>query len=202
MAMRELKTLRQERRRRGAPEETRARLVAGAAEVFNREGYFGTDSTGIAREAGYAAGTFYKHFPDKRAILLAAYENWVTAEWRAIEEEMAAGGAPGQVAGRIVDLVVRLHTRWRGLRASLLALVPVDANVRRFYRDQRRRQLALIAEMRRRRGARPRPAAEDAVLLFALERSCDAIAVGEVRDLSLDRDEVLLALRALVERAL
>src|ERR1700752_2615921 len=72
------------RPRRGKPSDTRARLVTTAAAVFNRVGYHGTDSNRLARAAGYAPATFYKHFAHKRAIFLAAYEAWVTAEWEAI----------------------------------------------------------------------------------------------------------------------
>src|SRR5439155_19483347 len=73
------------RPRRGSPAETRARLVAAAAREFGRVGYDGTDSNRLARAAGYAPGTFYKHFADKRAIFLEAYRAWVTAEWVAID---------------------------------------------------------------------------------------------------------------------
>ncbi len=53
-------------------DDTRDRLVAAAARAFNRAGYHGTDSNRIARAAGYAPATFYKHFADKRAIFVAA----------------------------------------------------------------------------------------------------------------------------------
>jgi AcrR family transcriptional regulator len=156
----------------------------------------------IARAAGYAAGTFYKHFADKSEALLAAYERWVTAEWRAVEEEVAAGGTTREIADRIVCLVLELHVRWRGLRAALATLLATDAEARRFHRDQRRRQLEMMRAQRERRGQRPRPAEEDAVLLFTLERTCDAVAGGELRDLSLDRDATLGVLRRLLEEAL
>lgn len=202
MKARKLPALRRARPRRGTPEETRSRLIAAAAELFNRDGYFQTDSVRIAQKAGYASGTFYKHFQDKRAILLAAYESWVTTEWRAIEDEVMAGGVAREVADRIVRLVLDIHVRWPGLRASLAALLAQDPEARRFHRAQRRRQLEMIRALRARRGGRPRPAEQDAVLLFALERTCDAIAAGELRALSLDPEATLSALRDLVERTL
>lgn len=195
-------TLRAERRRRGTPEETRERLVAAAAELFNRDGWAPTDAGRIARAAGYAVGTFYKHFADKRESLLAAYEHWVDAEWHEVERALRSSGSSREIAERIVALVLRLHVRWRGLRASLAALVASDAHARRFHRAQRRRQLVMMAELRARRGARPRATEEDAVLLFTLERVCDALAAGEHRDLALDRERTLRALRDQVARAL
>ena len=194
--------LRAERRRRGTPEETRDRLVAAAAEVFNRDGWAATDAGRIARAAGYAVGTFYKHFADKQEILLAAYERWVDAEWRTVEREMLSGGPPREVAERIVAFVLRLHVRWRGLRAALAAVVASDAHARRFHRVQRRRQLAMMADLRARRRARPRAEEEDAVLLFTLERVCDAIAAGELRDLALERETTVRLLEDQVARAI
>jgi AcrR family transcriptional regulator len=180
------------RPRRGRPEDTRDRLVAAAAEVFNRDGYRGTDSNRLARAAGYAPATFYKHFPDKRAIFLAAYEAWVTAEWEAVESIVRARGERTLLAQRLVDSTLARHRRWRGLRASLRALVAEDACARAFYRRQRRRQLRLLARLTSRDGT---PRAEHAMLLYTLERVCDAVADGELADLGLTVEAVTRLLR-------
>lgn len=193
--------LRGVRPRRGAPEDTRARLVAAAAEAFNRHGFHNVDSNRIAKEAGYAAGTFYKHFPDKRAAFLAAYEAWVTTEWGAIGGELAARRPRAALAERILALVLEHHQRWRGLRASMSSLLVEDAEVRAFHRAQRRRQLELLAALRGDR-APARTAEDDALLLFTLERTCDAIANGEAKDLGLDRERLLAPLRTQIEAAL
>jgi AcrR family transcriptional regulator len=209
------------RPRRGAPEETRERLVAAAAEVLNRAGYYGTDSNALARAAGYAPATFYKHFADKRAILLAAYESWVAAEWRHIGAALRAdpaprrGGAepvrsprsrgPGSAGGKggerlaeeLTDWILAHHRRWRGLRASVLALVGSDPAVRDFYVAQRRRQLEILREMRG-RGVKAGDREADALLLFTFERACDALAGGEAEALGLRA----LALRGLLVRLL
>ena len=187
--------LRGRRPRRGQPDATRARLVATAAVVFNRDGYHGTDSNRLARAAGYAPATFYKHFPDKRALFLAAYEAWVTLEWTAVEHAVAGGGSADALAGQVVALVLAMHRRWRGLRASLRALVANDPIARAFYRAQRRRQLRLLAALAPRRA---RPRAEDALLLFTLERVADAIADGELTDLGVAVAPTVTRLRTLV----
>jgi AcrR family transcriptional regulator len=195
-------TLRRARPRRGAPEDTRARLVAAAAELFNRHGYHRTDSNRIARAAGYAAGTFYKHFADKGDAFLAAYEDWVTTEWDAIAGELGAARSRDGAAERILALVLRHHTRWRGLRSSLTALLAEDAKVRSFHRAQRRRQLATLHGLRGGGAAPPGQMERDAVLLFTLERICDAVANGEVRDLGLDRERVLALVRDTIVAAI
>jgi AcrR family transcriptional regulator len=186
------------RPRRGSPESTRERLVAAAAALFNRFGYEGTDSNRIARAAGYATGTFYKHFKNKREIFLAAYETWVSAEWKAVELELSATEKPEEIARRLVSTGIDFHTQWRGLRASLLQLVFSDPTVRQFYRAQRRRQLEVVAELRAKIGGRPRHREEDAIHLFTTERTFDAIANGEIETLGLDRAALIESMIAKV----
>ena len=199
MSNRRKKAPKADRPRRGTPEQTRARLVDTAGEIFNRVGYHGTDSNQIAKEAGYATGTFYKHFKDKREAFLAVYEAWVTSEWSAVDTELSSGRNPEETARRLVKLSIDFHTRWRGLRASLIELVFTDEEVRRFYRSQRRRQLDVIAQLRHRLGIPPGRREDDAILLFTTERTYDAIGQGELQALGLDRDIVV---EVMVEKVL
>lgn len=182
------------RPRRGTPDGTRQRLIAAAAEVINRDGYFGTDSNAIARAAGYAPATFYKHFVDKRAILLAAYEGWVATEWQHIDAVQRSAPA-GRRARALTTWILAHHRRWRGLRASVLGLVGADPLVRDFYVAQRRRQLDVLRELRDTRRVRADDRERDALLLYSFERTCDALANGEAEALGLDAEqlETLLA---------
>ncbi len=182
------------RPRRGSPEQTRDRLIVAAAALFNRAGYHGTDSNHIARAAGYSTGSFYKHFKDKREIFLAAYETWVSSEWKGVAAVLSEGGSNRDIARRLVKLSVEFHTRWRGLRASLRELVFTDATVRRFYRKLRRRQLDLMADLRKKKGRRPHRREEDLIHLYTTERTYDAIAQGELREMGLSRTFVLEAM--------
>jgi AcrR family transcriptional regulator len=191
-----------ERPQRGSPEQTRQRLVLAAAEAFNRDGYAGTDSNRIAREAGYAPGTFYKHFEDKRAIFLAVYADWVAREWKDVSATLAESATAAERARAIVEMFLEHHRRWSGFRASLRALVATDAEVRDFYRDQRRRQLEMLADIRRERGHRARSREEDALLLYTLERTADAIAEDEPRALGVALAPLRQLLVDLVERRL
>jgi AcrR family transcriptional regulator len=188
------KTLKPPRPRRGGPAQTRERLIAAAANLFNRFGYHGTGTNRIAHEAGYSTGTFYKHFKDKREVFLSAYEFWVTSEWCAVAEEVKSTAPPEELANRLVTMAISFHSRWKGLRASLLELVFSDSEVRSFYRAQRRRQLDIIAELRLNKGLRPRKREDDAIHLFTTERTYDALAQGETKDLGLNRNVVIEAM--------
>jgi len=168
--------------------------VAAAAQLFNRVGFYGTDSNRIARAAGYSTGVFYKHFKDKREIFLAAYEQWSIDEWKEVSTILSSGGSEREIATQLVMMFIEFHTRWRGLLASLRQLVFTDATVRRFHRTQRKRQLDWMAELRAERKASSRRREEDIVYLYATERTFDAIAQGELSDLGLNRKRVIEAM--------
>lgn len=178
------------------PEETLARLIDAAEAEFNAHGFHGTDTNRIARLAGYAPQTFYRHFADKTAVFVAVYDRW----WR---DEMAAlarafeGKPAKQSAQRAARVVMGFHTRWRGFRRSLRHLTVEDPNVRAA------RVVARVAQMARIRAmpADGRPRLSDAELiglLLTIERLCDAAAEGELSDLGLSSR----AARTLVARAM
>ena len=51
------------------------KLKAAARKLFVERGYHATRPQDIAREAGLGHGTFYLHYPDKRACILAFVED-------------------------------------------------------------------------------------------------------------------------------
>ena len=64
----------------GGRGSTRERLLDAALEVFGEVGYTGATITEIERRVGLTPGTgsFYRHFPDKAALLQAAVDREVT----------------------------------------------------------------------------------------------------------------------------
>jgi AcrR family transcriptional regulator len=61
---------------------TRRRLVRAALELFTAEGYHVTTTPQIAKKAGVAEGTIYRHFRSKQHLLNELYRaaaRWATA---------------------------------------------------------------------------------------------------------------------------
>src|SRR5436305_14379332 len=52
----------------------RERMVLAAVDVFTEQGYDATTVTQIAERAGVTKSTFFRHFPDKRELLVAGQE--------------------------------------------------------------------------------------------------------------------------------
>lgn len=178
---------------RRKPEETptRDRLIEAAGEAFNAVGFHGTDTNRIAKAAGFAPQTFYRHFTDKLDVFLAVYDAWESSQAAAVRR--AARAADPAVA--IADAVVAHHRAWSGFRRSLRLLAVEDARVGKARADGRRRQLASLRKVRG--GDAP-----DSVLLadlLCVERLADAIADGEWREFEVTaaaaRREVVTAVR-------
>jgi AcrR family transcriptional regulator len=180
------------------PEETHARLVDAAESEFNAVGFDGTDTNRIARRAGYAPQTFYRHFADKTAVFLAVYDRWWRAEADAVGKILRARGKSG--LGGVADTLIAFHAKWRGFRRSLRHLSVEDARVRAARTVARRTQVQTV------RALIPDPANRDgeiAAALLVLERLCDAAAEGEFADMGLPkaaaRQAVMRALVALYD---
>jgi AcrR family transcriptional regulator len=173
------------------PDKTRAALIDAAARIFNSAGFDGTDSNRIAREAGYAPGTFYVHFPDKLTIFLEVYRNWVNAEWSSIEEILKSGGAARTLARRLNRAVVEHHRKWRTFRASLRSLSATEPRVHDARVASRARQIDTMTQLiRARHTPLPSRARMLSQLLFA-ESLCDAIAEGDAASLGIHDEELL-----------
>lgn len=160
------------------PGETRARLVAAAEAIFNSKGFEGTDTNRIARAAGYAPQTFYRHFEDKTAIFLAVYENWWRAEAAELGRALADPKRPSpRAAARIV---LDFHRRWRIFRRSLRQLSLTEPAIRKARASARKIQIA-----KWKKAGAQKSTARLAGALLAAERLCDAAAEGELADLGL-----------------
>ena len=58
--------------------ETRSRILKAAERLFARQGFDGTTTRDLAREAGVAEGTLFRHFENKKAILVeVATQGWI-----------------------------------------------------------------------------------------------------------------------------
>ena len=76
--------------------ESLAKLKKAARKLFVERGYHATRPQDIAREAGLGHGTFYLHFPDKRACFLAFVEE-AREELDAFVQARVPGDAPLEV---------------------------------------------------------------------------------------------------------
>lgn len=103
----------------------RADLVSAAAELLAEQGYAACSVAAVARRAGVAAGTVYRHFASKADLVAEVFRGVVSREVEAVQ---AAVDASDTVEDRIAS-VVRTFAG-RALKAPRLAYAlltePVD----------------------------------------------------------------------------
>lgn len=103
------------RRRRA----TRARLAEAGMKVFRERGYDAATTGEVARIAGVAAGTFYVHFRDKRAL----YEHLAADTARELLERWHGAFTPKMDSGDRAVIALEITAEyWRAdlARARLL----------------------------------------------------------------------------------
>jgi AcrR family transcriptional regulator len=164
--------------------ETRARLIEAALRVFNKHGFFGTDTNQIARAAGFAPQTFYRHFADKTAIFLEVYERWWRDEAAALKELSSKSKLTPKAAARIV---IGFHSNWRIFRRSLRHLTAEDGRVRAARAMARHAQIqGLNANL-----TGEKQIAKKLGQLLTIERLCDASADDEFKAFGVSDKRVL-----------
>ena len=55
-------------------EQTRDMIIARSAQLFNRQGYFGSSLSDIMRETGLEKGGIYNHFGSKEQLAIEAFD--------------------------------------------------------------------------------------------------------------------------------
>lgn len=76
----------------------RERLVVAAVDLFSEQGYDATTVAQIAKRAGVTNSTFFRHFPDKRELLVAGQETLSRLLADGISEAAADAGPLEAVA--------------------------------------------------------------------------------------------------------
>jgi AcrR family transcriptional regulator len=171
-----------ERKRPLAPKaDTKALLLAAAAVEFNTQGFSGTDTNRIARTAGFAPQTFYRHYADKTEIFIRVYEQWQEDERSKIASAMRAQPDSAGQARAVAATLIAGHREWAFFRRSLRQLAVEDDRVRAARAASRRAQLEALSQK-----LAPSTWAARVGALLTVERLCDAAAEAETDDLGID----------------
>ncbi len=184
----------------------RLRLLDAAASALAEQGYGHLTGARVTELAGVSSRTFYQHFEDLWACLLAAYES---AAGRLCEEIEGACAALVEERGPVAEADQRGRAR-TGIAAALefLAAAP---DVARLLSAEPPPQIVALAEARRdlverlgemlrgvlaSRGTTPLPGLERRLVGAALALICARAASGDpqrLRDLEPELSELLLA---------
>jgi AcrR family transcriptional regulator len=77
-------------------ESNRQLLLGAAAQEFARKSFHGANTNQIAKMAGFAVGTLFNYFPNKRELMLALLEQTAQAHFAFISGTVLQEGEPDQ----------------------------------------------------------------------------------------------------------
>ncbi|GAA5139926.1 TetR/AcrR family transcriptional regulator [Pseudonocardia adelaidensis] len=102
----------------------REALLAAAATAFARDG-LEAPLESIAKTAGLAIGTLYRHFPTRLDLVQAVFENKFTA-WVAAAEEAVAADDPWAGFARYLEAMCELQADDRGMNDLASMRLPLS----------------------------------------------------------------------------
>jgi len=103
------------------------RIVEVARDVFREKGY-DAPLDEIAKRAGVGAGTLYRHFPTKDALVDAVMQAWVDRVEQATDKVLAFEGPPRELLLRWFETYVSLISYHKGGPAKLTSALGDDAS--------------------------------------------------------------------------
>ena len=113
--------------------ETRARLLAAAADLFADQGIDAVSVDAVAEAAGRTSGAVYAHFGSKQGLLLALLDSWKDSVLTVLLAEVAVTDSPaGQLAavwGNVAHTSDEPSGRWALLEHELWLRAARDPEV-------------------------------------------------------------------------
>ena len=113
--------------------DTRARLLAAAADLFADQGIDAVSVDAVAEAAGRTSGAVYAHFGSKQGLLLALLDSWKDSVLTVLLAEVAVSDSPaGQLAAvwsNVSDTSDQETARWRVLEHELWLRAARDPEV-------------------------------------------------------------------------
>jgi AcrR family transcriptional regulator len=107
----------------------RERLVMAAVDLFTEQGYDATTVTQIAERAGVTKSTFFRHFPDKRELLVAGQETLSQLLTEGIAEAPADASPLEAVASGLVRASTAMGPMSREIAPRLKAAVAASTEL-------------------------------------------------------------------------
>lgn len=108
-------------RKRPKGEETRARILAAALDLFREQGFEAATMRDIAVKSGVATGAAYYYFDSKDAIVLAFYDQAQREMDPLLEQALAGSKDLKERVRRILDVKFRYFEPSRRLLGALAA---------------------------------------------------------------------------------
>src|ERR1700738_3172330 len=78
-------------------------FIAVAARLFSERGYHSVGINEISAELGLSGPAIYRHYPSKKALLVAVLDEAITSHLEEMRDIVSSGSTPRETLDAIVD---------------------------------------------------------------------------------------------------
>ena len=149
MSKKQKKIVREPVQQRG--KEKKARIIAAARKLLNREDFDVVTANRIAQEAGVSVGTFYSYFKDKRDVFLDVIRHYSGDIYReliaSIRDLKQSPSNLEEVVRSLILVAKKRHDHEKGLHKQMLVQSIRDPEIRKLSMMEAGRADFLIREI-------------------------------------------------------
>jgi AcrR family transcriptional regulator len=149
---------------RSDAERNRAQIIAAARAAFAESG-LDAPMHAIARRAGVGIGTLYRRFPDRGALIAAAFADEMREFARAVDDALAEPD-PWTGFRRYVETMTRMQARDPGFRDLVTLASPATGEFEALHRQTFAGVQTLVERAKRAGALRADFAPEDIIMLL------------------------------------
>lgn len=116
--------------------EKKEKIIEAAFRSFMKNGYFGTNTADIAKEAGISTGSVYAYFQDKKDILLEClyrFGDTLTQEICNNVSSLSITGDINVTIKNVLRIFVNVQNYSKLLRDEILSLKYIDSDIKNYF---------------------------------------------------------------------
>lgn len=156
--------------------EKKQRIVKVAYQLFNENGYYATNTSMIAKQAGLSVCSIYSYFQDKKDIMLACLQENSDEINRQICEQiskLAVNNDVFSIAQSVYRVFVESHEFSRQYHNDVMSLKYTDENIRNFFVNERHFFARTTIEQLKKCGVMFKHEKEQTFLIYSLLESLE-----------------------------
>lgn len=187
---------------------TYERLIEAAGQLFDERGFDATQTPDIASAAAVSVGTFYRYFPDKRAIYLEMMRRDIAEAYHAVLDGLTPDRFVGKGRHSAIEEAIAIllehvtgNPRRHRVFIEMALRDPQVAALRDVFEEAARKRLTALLSAVCSRADVPDPEAT-AYMVYTTVVECAHHIAGIHGPFTLDRERAMAALTGLVSRAL
>lgn len=170
--------------------EKKENIIEAAYRIFSKNGYFGTNTAEIAKEAGLSTGSVYAYFNDKKDILLACLNQFGNKLIEDICREIGGLSASGDIfviVKKVLQVLGEFHKQSELYHNEMMSLQYRDQDVKNYFVNIQKTMMDAVTKAIDEQGYSFRRSREQTYLLFKMVDGIeDELAFNEHPDIDKD----------------